>query len=139
VPRHGFYPPIKPSAAPIAWRPPSYLSKPARRIWYSTVKSMPGGHFQLGDMPLLADYAETVALLHSVTAEIWKRGPVENGVRSAYLLAKSDLSRQLATLTPQLRLAPRSRHDARSKPPTPTISAVDLAILQGGTVTLGST
>ena len=131
MPRYKHFDGERPPVRPARIDPPAHLSAGARRVWREVTRAVDAGHFQPGDFLLLEDYCETAVQLRLANAELAERGRVTlTGKRSAYLLAKGDLARHLASLTVQLRLNPRARSDGRRKPP-PESNAADLAALRG--------
>lgn len=84
-------------------RPPSYLDFAAKRLWAEIVRSRPADFFSAADLPLLAEFVVTAAVLPKVTTLL------EKGFNVALLEQRDKLIRLSLALARSLRLNVSSR------------------------------
>jgi phage terminase small subunit len=72
-------------------------------------------HFVATDLPLLARYAEAVALAEQAERELHKRGPVmPDGRVNPWNTVLEKAGRSVVALSMRLRLSPQSRSDPKT-------------------------
>jgi phage terminase small subunit len=73
------------------------------------VASMPGGHFQPSDAPLLEAFAQSIVLSRQAYKALASKGQVVGGRMNQWVNVLEKCNRTMASLSMRLRLAPQAR------------------------------
>ena len=122
----------RPHLAPSSGAPAA-----VKAVFAEIVTSAPADHFQVGDAPLVEQYAQAIVMARQAAIKLAQHGPMAGAKVSPWLIMLEKAHRSSAALAARLRLSPQHRDTSRSAgraanklPPSPygpgmTYSAAD--------------
>lgn len=102
--------------------PPSSLSPTEKQIFVDLVGACDASHFKESDLPLLARYAEAIALAERAAKELRVSAVTKTGKISPWLVVQEKCVRTITALSMRLRVSPQARRLIPSGKASPTVS-----------------